>query len=152
MVRQARQLPKFSDMLTHSQSGGRLCRTIGFASPKTFRDYAPASNLLTYLSNLLDVQSWFFCHFYLTSLLWSKKEARKKAKSSAAISRIFCHLLPFDEFFVLPFEHLKNFKKVFFDKEQSQLLFWSYIRDSYCCYNYNLPEEFCGHLLFFRLY
>ena len=33
--------PKFSDMLTLSQSGGggRLCPTIGFASPKIFRDY-----------------------------------------------------------------------------------------------------------------
>ena len=34
--------PKFSHALTQSQSGGGiLCQTIGFASPKKFRDNAP---------------------------------------------------------------------------------------------------------------
>ena len=36
-------LSKFLETLNLSQSGGggRLCPTNGFASPKTFRDYAP---------------------------------------------------------------------------------------------------------------
>ena len=43
MVRQAMQLPYlFLDMITLSIRGDRLCSTIGFASPKNFRDYVPA--------------------------------------------------------------------------------------------------------------
>ena len=43
MVRQARPLPKFSDTYVNPISirGVGLCPTIGFASPKKFRDYAP---------------------------------------------------------------------------------------------------------------
>ena len=39
----AAALYRLSDTLTLSQSGGRLCPTIGFASLTIFRDYAPAS-------------------------------------------------------------------------------------------------------------
>jgi hypothetical protein len=37
----AAALPKFSDALPYLNQGGRLCPTMGFASPKFFLDYAP---------------------------------------------------------------------------------------------------------------
>ena len=45
-------LPKFSGMLTLSQSGGRLCPTIGFASPKAFRAFTLISHLLSFQCNM----------------------------------------------------------------------------------------------------
>ena len=42
----AADLPKLLETLTLFQSGVRLFPTIGFASPKDFRDYAPALHSL----------------------------------------------------------------------------------------------------------
>ena len=45
-------LPKFSGILTLSQSGGRLCPTIGFALPKAFRAFTLISHLLSFQCNM----------------------------------------------------------------------------------------------------